>query len=52
LKNSAPTGRIFFMKLDIFRKSVEKICFIKIWQEERVLYIKTFLHLWQYLNSL
>ena len=29
----------------IFLKSVEKICFIKIWQEKRWLYIKTNMHL-------
>jgi hypothetical protein len=42
--NSAPTGRIF-MKFDTWvfvkKKSCENSIFIKIWQEFRVLYVKT-----------
>jgi hypothetical protein len=30
----------------MFRKSVQKLSFIKIWQEQLVLYMKTYVHLW------
>ena len=51
--NSAPTPRVL-MKFDIWAFFFWKICsrssnLIKICQEYRVLYMKTFSHLWQYL---
>ena len=52
--NSTPTGRIL-MKLDIwnlFRNCRENSSFVKIRQEERVLYIHTCSYLWQYLAEL
>ena len=51
----ARTGRILmkFHIWDFFRKYVEKMSsFFKVWQEWRVLYVKTFSHLWQYLAKL
>ena len=47
-KNSATTERIF-MKFDIwlFFENLSRISsFIKIWQEERIFYTKTCVHLW------
>ena len=49
--NSAPTGRIL-MKIDIwafFEICLENSGFTKILQENRVLYMKTFRHIWRYL---
>ena len=48
--NSAPNRRIF-MKFDswVFFETVDKISFIKIWQEYRALYMKAYVHLWQHL---
>ena len=48
--NSAPTGRIF-MKFDIglFSKiRPENSSFIKVWHEQRVLYMKTYVHIKSY----
>ena len=51
--NSAPIGW-FFMKFDIWAFFFRKICrenssFTKIWQEQRVVYVNMFVHLWLYL---
>ena len=45
---SALTGRVF-MKFHISKIYFESASFIKIWQEHRVLYIETCVHLWYYL---
>jgi len=49
--NTAPTGRIF---VNFIYECVSKICqenssFVKIWQERRIFYMKTSIHLWSYL---
>ena len=52
--NLAPTGRIFMKFDDWIFFFFLKICyknwsFIKIWQEEQLLYMKAYVHLWEYL---
>jgi hypothetical protein len=50
--SSAPTERIF-MKFEYFSKICQRnSSFVKIWQEWRLLYMKTSIHLWSYLAHL